>query len=88
MQNQPAWLRDDTQEEQQVSAEDDGGHPSLADLPAHQRNVSSGAADFVGLGGPREMPYANGDSHSPSGGDFVQSVPEACFLQCMSCPPR
>ena len=64
MQNQPAWLRDDAQDEH--SPAENGGPPSLADLSLHQRNVSMGAADFVGLGGAEE-PYANGDSHVHSG---------------------
>ena len=65
MQNQPAWLRDDAQEEH--APDENGGPPSLANLSLHQRNVSTGAADFVGLGGAEE-PYANGDSHAQSGG--------------------
>ena len=66
VQNQPAWLRDDAQDgDDQVSSEN-GGPPSLADLPLHQRNPSGGAADFVGLDAG-EAPYANGDSHAQPG---------------------
>ena len=77
MQNQPAWLRDDTQDEH-PSAEN-GGPPSLADLSLHQRNASTGAADFVGLGGTEE-PYANGDSHAQPGRRLCQCT--ALHSQC------
>ena len=43
-----------------------GGPPSLADLSLHERNASSGAADFVGLDAD-EAPYANGHSHAQPG---------------------
>lgn len=64
VQNQPAWLRDDAQDEQ--APMENGEPPSLANLSLHQRNVSTGAADFVGLGAAEE-PYANGDSHAQPG---------------------
>ena len=64
MQNQPAWLRDDAQDEQAPA--ENGEPPSLANLSLHQRHVSTGAADFVGLGAAEE-PYANGDSHAQPG---------------------
>ena len=65
MQNQPAWLRDDAQEDH-IAAEN-GGPPSLSNLSLHERNASSGAADFVGLDA-EEAPYANGHSHAQPGG--------------------
>ena len=64
VQNQPAWLREDAQDDQAPA--ENGGPPSLADLSLHQRNASAGAADYLGLGGA-ETPYANGDSHAQSG---------------------
>ena len=64
VQNQPAWLREDAQDEHPPA--ENGGPPSLGDLSLHQRNSSTGAADFVGLGGAEE-PYANGDSHAQPG---------------------
>ena len=64
VQNQPAWLREDAQDDQAPA--ENGGPPSLADLSLHQRNASAGAADYLGLGGA-ETPYANGDSHAQPG---------------------
>ena len=64
VQNQPAWLRDDSANEDGPA--ENGGPPSLAGLPAHGRNASAGAADFVGLAG-EGTPYANGDSHAHLG---------------------
>ena len=62
--NQPAWLREDAQDDHTPA--ENGGPPSLANLSLHQRNASAGAADFVGMGST-EAPYANGDSHAQPG---------------------
>ena len=74
VQNQPAWLRDDSANEDGPA--ENGGLPSLAGLPAHERSASAGAADFVGLAG-EGTPYANGDSHAHPGERPIQKS-EGC----------
>ncbi|CAK0759184.1 hypothetical protein CVIRNUC_002678 [Coccomyxa viridis] len=83
VQNQPAWLRDDAQEDH-IAAEN-GGPPSLADLSLHERNASSGAADFVGLDAD-EAPYANGHSHAQPAAAPAAAAPEQDAMPANGAP--
>jgi hypothetical protein len=68
VQNQPAWLQEDGATN---GPSDDGAStpsPAPHSAPGHERGLSNGAADFIGLDGSANgaVPYANGDApHAP-----------------------